>query len=164
MFSDSVRRLKIFILILLPHIQRTINDELPPPLIVQDKVTPYDQVINHYDTTTGSIHNFKHMGGVLSHPSYKKAPGSWRVHYGKDGREKVAFMIFSILIRQTVYFRGFNRTHLILSDMLKTRISELLEVLANSFFRKNLIKYRYHFDEIVYMLIKAVRLSVKFPY
>jgi len=71
------------------NFRRTINDELPPPFIVQDKVTPNDQVINHYDTTTGSIHNFKHIGGVLSHPNYKKAPGSWRVHYGKDGREKL---------------------------------------------------------------------------
>nr|CAB3262789.1 uncharacterized protein LOC100183262 [Phallusia mammillata] len=71
------------------NFRRTINDHLPPPLTAQDKVTPNDQVINHYDTTSGTQHNYKHIGGVLSHPMYKKSPGSWKVHYVKDNTEKL---------------------------------------------------------------------------
>jgi len=70
-------------------LQRTIHDELPPPLNAEDQITATDQVINHYETTTGTVHNFKYIGGVLANPGHKKAPGSWKVHYIKDGTEKV---------------------------------------------------------------------------
>lgn len=69
--------------------RRTVCDDLPPPLTVQDQVIPYDQVINQYHTTTGTTHDFKYIGGVLSHPHYKKAAGSWKVHYVKDNIEKM---------------------------------------------------------------------------
>ncbi|XP_078588069.1 stabilizer of axonemal microtubules 3-like [Branchiostoma floridae x Branchiostoma japonicum] len=67
----------------------TVLDPLPPPLSKQDEVHPYDSLINNYETTTGKVHDYKYMGGVLSNPLHKKAPGHWKVHYVKDLHEKL---------------------------------------------------------------------------
>ncbi|CAK8676986.1 unnamed protein product [Clavelina lepadiformis] len=69
--------------------RRTIYDELPPVLTTQDQVIPEDQLINQFHTTTGTVHDSKCIGGVLSNSCYQKAPGSWKVHYVKDNREKL---------------------------------------------------------------------------
>ena len=76
--------------------QRTFHDDLPPPLNKDDQATANDQLANYYHTTTGTTHDHKYMNGVLGNPHYKKAAGSWRVHYIKDNREKVKFCLCGI--------------------------------------------------------------------
>jgi len=44
-----------------------------------------------YQTTTGTAHNYKPSETLLQQPSYKKAPGSWKVNYTRDTIEKVRF-------------------------------------------------------------------------
>ena len=46
------------------------------------------------ETTKGTNHEYKFQGGRLSHPSYKKAPGSWKVHYVEDTIGKVCLAQF----------------------------------------------------------------------
>ena len=46
----------------------------------------------HFKTTTGSTHDYKTQGGQLSHPSYKKAPGSWKIQYVEDTIGKVGLI------------------------------------------------------------------------
>lgn len=44
-----------------------------------------------YQTTTGTAHSYKPSETFLQQPSYKKAPGSWKVNYTRDTLEKVRF-------------------------------------------------------------------------
>ncbi|XP_067875794.1 stabilizer of axonemal microtubules 3 [Heterodontus francisci] len=67
-----------------------LKDPLPPKLRERDTIHPYDEVFNCYDTTTGSTHNLKTIGGVLGHPRHMKVPNHWNVHYMKDLLEKLS--------------------------------------------------------------------------
>nr|XP_033815947.1 uncharacterized protein LOC117367485 isoform X1 [Geotrypetes seraphini] len=73
-----------------PHIKSTIDEPLAPGLQRSKEVLAFDEVINHYETTTGTVHNRKYSGGVLSQPSYPIAPAHWKVHYNKDLWEKLS--------------------------------------------------------------------------
>ena len=71
--------------------QRTFTKVLPP-VIKEPEWFITDE--DHFQTTTGSTHDYKFQGGRLSHPSYKKAPGSWKVHYVEDTIGKVCLAQF----------------------------------------------------------------------
>ena len=43
----------------------------------------------HFRTTTGTTHDYKAHGGSLGNTLFKKAPGSWKVHYVEDNIGKV---------------------------------------------------------------------------
>ena len=64
-----------------------IGDPLPADLAVKDQVPKGE----HFKTTTGDVHDLKHLGGPYGNrdPLYKKAPGHWKVNYVKDLHEKV---------------------------------------------------------------------------
>ena len=66
-------------------LQRTVPRVLPPVLSQSDYVKDED----HFQTTTGTTHDYKPHGGQLSHPLYKKAAGSWKCHYVEDTIAKV---------------------------------------------------------------------------
>ncbi|XP_053546763.1 uncharacterized protein LOC128638674 [Bombina bombina] len=71
------------------HIKSTISAPLPAGLQKADEITAYDELLNTYETTTGSAHSRKYPGGVLSQPSFPLAPPHWKVHYNKDLWEKL---------------------------------------------------------------------------
>lgn len=58
---------------------------LPPVLGNPDYITDKE----HFQTTTGTTHDYKAHGGTLSNTRFKKAPGSWKVHYVEDNIAKV---------------------------------------------------------------------------
>ncbi|OCT70934.1 hypothetical protein XELAEV_18037848mg [Xenopus laevis] len=62
-----------------PHIRSSLSDPLPAGLDKTDEVTAYDELLNTYETTTGSNHNRKYPG-----PRHPIAPPHWKVHYNKD--------------------------------------------------------------------------------
>ena len=68
-------------------LQTVIGEALPVTLVGQDEVPQMER----FKTTSGSAHDTKHMGGVYGNndPLYKKAPGHWKVNYGKSLHEKV---------------------------------------------------------------------------
>uniref|UniRef100_UPI00398F57D3 stabilizer of axonemal microtubules 3 n=1 Tax=Pristiophorus japonicus TaxID=55135 RepID=UPI00398F57D3 len=66
------------------------KDALPPKLREKDTIHPYDEALNNYETTTGSTHNLKTIGGLLAHPRHMKVPDHWKVHYMKDLSEKLS--------------------------------------------------------------------------
>ncbi|EDO47628.1 predicted protein [Nematostella vectensis] len=59
---------------------RTIGKVYPPTLANPDWIHYED----HFKTTTGTTHDYKAPGGLLSHPLYNKAPGNWKVKYVED--------------------------------------------------------------------------------
>lgn len=65
--------------------QRTVYDVLPPVLGNADYVTDKE----HFTTTTSSTHDYKVHGETLGSTLFKKAPGSWKVHYVEDNIGKV---------------------------------------------------------------------------
>lgn len=66
--------------------QRTVGKVYPPPLMHDDFVPTNE----YFKTTTGTTHDYKEPGGILSQqPLYKKAPGSWNVKYVEDNIAKV---------------------------------------------------------------------------
>lgn len=65
--------------------QRTVYDVLPPVLTNPDYITDRE----NFQTTTGTTHDYKAHGGILSNSQFKKAPGSWKVHYVEDNIGKV---------------------------------------------------------------------------
>ena len=67
--------------------QRTVYDVLPPVLGNPDNVTDKD----YFQTTTGTTHDYKAHGGTLGNMLFKKAPGSWKVHYVEDNIGKVYY-------------------------------------------------------------------------
>lgn len=70
-----------------PGFRRTFTRVLPPVLKQPEWLITNE---DHFTTTTGSTHDYKPQGGQLSHPSYKKAPGSWKVQYVEDTIGKLA--------------------------------------------------------------------------
>lgn len=54
-------------------------DPLPPSL---HRDIP--DVVNPYETTTGSTHDRKYGGGALGNERFQKAAGNWNVHYTKE--------------------------------------------------------------------------------
>ena len=58
---------------------------LPPVLGNPDYITEKE----HFQTTTGTTHDYKAHGGTLCNTQFKKAPGSWKVHYVEDNIAKV---------------------------------------------------------------------------
>ncbi|KAM4703276.1 stabilizer of axonemal microtubules 3 [Rhinophrynus dorsalis] len=72
-----------------PHIKSTLSNPLPPVLQKSDEVTAYDELLNTYETTTGSVHNRKYPGGALSQPMFPIAPSHWKINYNKDFWEKI---------------------------------------------------------------------------
>ncbi|KAM9299408.1 stabilizer of axonemal microtubules 3 [Gastrophryne carolinensis] len=72
-----------------PHIKSTISEPLPPALQQSSEVTSFDELLNTYETTTGSTHNRKYPGGLFSQPSHPFAPPHWKVHYNKDLWDKL---------------------------------------------------------------------------
>ncbi|MEE6517369.1 hypothetical protein FKM82_027532 [Ascaphus truei] len=72
-----------------PHIRSTVSEPLPAGLGQAEDVTAYDELFNAYETTTGTTHNRKYPGGVLSQPSYPIPPPHWKVHYNKDLWDKL---------------------------------------------------------------------------
>ncbi|XP_069461947.1 stabilizer of axonemal microtubules 3 [Ambystoma mexicanum] len=72
-----------------PHVRSTLSNPLPVCLQTRDEVSAFDELVNAYETTTGSTHNKKYCGGVLSHPSHPIAPPHYKVHYNKDLWEKL---------------------------------------------------------------------------
>ncbi|XP_075695956.1 stabilizer of axonemal microtubules 3 isoform X2 [Rhinoderma darwinii] len=66
------------------NIKSTIFEPLPATLRELSEATPYDELINTFETTTGSTHNRKYCGRVLSQPSHPLHPPHWKVHYNKD--------------------------------------------------------------------------------
>ena len=73
--------------------QRTVYDVLPPVFGSPDYVTDKE----HFQTTTGTTHDYKAHGGTLSNAQFKKAPGSWKVHYVEDNIGKVNSWSFTIM-------------------------------------------------------------------
>ncbi|XP_069765245.1 stabilizer of axonemal microtubules 3-like isoform X2 [Narcine bancroftii] len=67
-----------------------LKDPLPPKLRELSANHPYDEVFNCYETTSGSAHNLKTIGGILSHPRHVKVPSLRNVHYMKDVMEKLS--------------------------------------------------------------------------
>lgn len=65
--------------------RRTVYDVLPPVLGNPDYITEKE----HFQTTTGTTHDYKAHGVTLSNTQFKKAPGSWKVHYVEDNIAKV---------------------------------------------------------------------------
>jgi len=76
---------KLIILFKFAVFQRTVYDVLPPVLGNPDYVTDKD----YFQTTTGTTHDYKAHGGTLGNMLFKKAPGSWKVHYVEDNIGKV---------------------------------------------------------------------------
>ncbi|XP_041425558.1 uncharacterized protein LOC108696760 [Xenopus laevis] len=72
-----------------PHIRSSLSDPLPAGLERTDEVTAYDELLNTYETTTGSTHNGKYPGRVYSQPRHPIAPPHWKVHYNKDLWDKL---------------------------------------------------------------------------
>ncbi|KAK2163037.1 hypothetical protein LSH36_87g06000 [Paralvinella palmiformis] len=62
-------------------------DPIPPTLNQPNQV----QKEEPYKTTTGTVHDLKHLGGPYGNndPLYKKAPGHWKIDYVKDLHEKL---------------------------------------------------------------------------
>ena len=52
----------------------------------------------HFKTITGTTHDYKAHGGTLSNTQFKKAPGSWKVHYVEDNIGKVIETFFFNII------------------------------------------------------------------
>ena len=67
--------------------QSVLLNPLPPKLAKAAEITRDE----HYLTTTGIVHDQKHMGLAYGNqdPLYKKAPAHWKVDYNKDLHEKV---------------------------------------------------------------------------
>lgn len=72
--------------------QRTVYDVLPPVLGNPDYITDKE----HFQTTTGTTHDYKAHGGTLSNTQFKKAPGSWKVHYVEDNIARVSHCCNSV--------------------------------------------------------------------
>lgn len=71
--------------------QRTVGNVYPPPMMHDDFVSKDE----YFKTTTGTTHDYKAPGGILSQqPLYKRAPGSWKVKYVEDNIAKVSYMAF----------------------------------------------------------------------
>ena len=71
------------------HVQATRNNPLPPNLAVPSPTNPLT-VDDVYQTTTASTHDYKVLqDATLLHPTYRKAPGSWKVNYTLDAISKV---------------------------------------------------------------------------
>ncbi|KAM4651345.1 stabilizer of axonemal microtubules 3 isoform 2-T2 [Discoglossus pictus] len=66
-----------------------VAEPLPAGLQQSDEITAYDELTNTYETTTGSAHNRKYPGGVLTQPSHPIPPPHWKVHYNKDLWDKL---------------------------------------------------------------------------
>ncbi|XP_020603844.1 uncharacterized protein LOC110042817 [Orbicella faveolata] len=66
--------------------RRTVYDVLPPVLGNPDYITEKE----HFQTTTGTTHDYKAHGGTLSNTQFKKAPGSWKVHCVEDNIAKLS--------------------------------------------------------------------------
>ncbi|XP_042200873.1 uncharacterized protein LOC121851249 [Callorhinchus milii] len=66
-----------------------VRDPLRSDLRVVDKISSFDEVFNHFETTTGSTHNNKTLHSVLDHPKHKKGATLVKVHYIKDLSEKL---------------------------------------------------------------------------
>ena len=73
--------------------QRTVYDVLPPVLSNPDYITDKE----YFQTTTGTTHDYKAHGGTLSNTKFKKAPGSWKVHYVEDNIAKVSHCAYSVI-------------------------------------------------------------------
>lgn len=72
--------------------QRTVGNVYPPPMMHDDFVSKDE----YFKTTTGTTHDYKAPGGILSQqPLYKRAPGSWKVKYVEDNIAKVSYMAFN---------------------------------------------------------------------
>ncbi|XP_044134079.1 uncharacterized protein LOC122926684 isoform X1 [Bufo gargarizans] len=71
------------------NIKSTISEPLPATLRELSEATAYDELINTFETTTGSTHNRKYCAGVLPQPSHPLPPPHWKVHYNKDLWDKV---------------------------------------------------------------------------
>uniref|UniRef100_H3BET3 Stabilizer of axonemal microtubules 3 n=2 Tax=Latimeria chalumnae TaxID=7897 RepID=H3BET3_LATCH len=69
--------------------QSTLHDALPPELWEIDQVSPYDEVINRFHTTTGSYHNRKYPGELPSRPFYRRGPPLWTIHSIKEFSDKL---------------------------------------------------------------------------
>ena len=80
-YTDSLYHLNLL------YFQRTVYDVLPPVLGNPDYVTDKD----YFQTTTGMTHDYKAHGGTLGNMLFKKAPGSWKVHYVEDNIGKVYY-------------------------------------------------------------------------
>lgn len=78
---------RLIILFKFALFQRTVYDVLPPVLGNPDYVTDKD----YFQTTTGTTHDYKAHGGTLGNKLFKKAPGSWKVHYVEDNIGKVYY-------------------------------------------------------------------------
>ncbi|XP_073457400.1 stabilizer of axonemal microtubules 3 [Aquarana catesbeiana] len=72
-----------------PHIKSTIFEPLPATLQQSSEVTAFDELLNTYETTTGSAHNRKYPGGPFSQPSHPLPPPHWKVNYNKDLWDKL---------------------------------------------------------------------------
>lgn len=68
------------------HFHACIREPVPPSFAQQDEMTR-DQ---HFQTTTGSVHDKKYPATLYSYPIHKKAPGHWKVDYVKDLAEKLS--------------------------------------------------------------------------
>ncbi|XP_072281934.1 stabilizer of axonemal microtubules 3 isoform X3 [Pyxicephalus adspersus] len=71
-----------------PHIKSTLSEPLPATLLQGNEVTAFDELLNTYETTTGSTYNRKYPGGALSQPNHPLPPPHWKVNYNKDLWEK----------------------------------------------------------------------------
>ncbi|XP_040271521.1 uncharacterized protein LOC120986902 isoform X2 [Bufo bufo] len=71
------------------NIKSTISEPLPATLRELSEATAYDELLNTFETTTGSTHNRKYCAGVLPQPSHPLPPPHWKVHYNKDLWDKL---------------------------------------------------------------------------
>ncbi|XP_072281933.1 stabilizer of axonemal microtubules 3 isoform X2 [Pyxicephalus adspersus] len=67
----------------------TLSEPLPATLLQGNEVTAFDELLNTYETTTGSTYNRKYPGGALSQPNHPLPPPHWKVNYNKDLWEKL---------------------------------------------------------------------------
>ncbi|CAI9532616.1 unnamed protein product, partial [Staurois parvus] len=72
-----------------PHIKSTIFEPLPVTLQQISEVNAFDELLNTYETTTGSTHNRKYPRGPFSQPSHPLPSPHWKVHYNKDLWDKL---------------------------------------------------------------------------
>ena len=69
--------------------QATRTNPLPPNLATPSPTNPLT-VDDVYQTTTATNHNYKLLqDDTLLQPTYRKAPGSWKVNYTLDAISKV---------------------------------------------------------------------------
>jgi hypothetical protein len=62
----------------------TRTDPLPPSL---DRALP--EILDPYQTTTGTVHDRKYDGGILANDRHQRAAANWKVHFIKDHVEKL---------------------------------------------------------------------------